>query len=76
MLLYTHIIDLIHEGLAIEGIVFSAGTGTDTGFGTSGTNTTFTISWTIGTDVLYEVDFGDGSDPHEWNWQTEGHVLS
>ena len=76
ILSFIHHSFIIHfiaiSGLPISGTVFTS----DVQYIVSEGTVTFTVGWDIGTDVLYTIDFGDGSEPYEWDWQVEGHTES
>ena len=34
-----------------------------------GVTVTTNISWEVGTDIEFLLDFGDGTDAYTWHWQ-------
>ena len=73
-MLYVYIIisNDLSAGLAVQNVTFTA----NSVYIISDGILTLTVSWDVGTDIIFEIDFGDGSSLYEWNWQLEGHTSS
>ena len=53
------------DGLAPVNVSFSS----TPQFAVRGDTVNFRVSWDVGTDINFQVDFGDGTSPQTWNWQ-------
>ena len=42
----------------------------------AGYTVTLFVAWSIGTDVVFEINFDDGTPIYVWNWEDEGHTIS